>query len=126
MQGFMEGGISMEARHSSFGYFAKRLFFGSLLGGIAGLLLAPKTGKEFRREIKEKASETWEEGRQFYSESSSKAKAIVENAKHRAEELKKEADRQLFEARMLAREILSCRGKTPVVGNSPEEPTWES
>jgi len=116
----------MEAKYGSFGYFAKGLFFGSLLGGISGLLFAPKSGKVLRREIKEKASETWEEGRQFYSESSSKAKAIVENAKHRAEELKKEADRQLFEARMLAREILSCRGKTPVVGKSPEEPTWES
>ena len=116
----------MEARYSSFGYFAKGLFFGSLLGGIAGLLLAPQSGKALRREIKERASETWEEGKQFYSGSSSKAKAIVENAKHRAEELKKEAHRQLFEARMKAKEILSSRGKPPVVGRSVEEPTWES
>ena len=116
----------MEGRHSSFGYFARGLFFGSLLGGIAGLLMAPKSGKELRREIKEKAGETWEEGRQFYSESSSKAKAIVENAKHRAEELKREADRQLYEARLRGKEILSSRGKPPVVGRSVEEPTWES
>lgn len=116
----------MEARYGSFGYFAKGLFFGSLVGGIAGLLFAPKSGKVLRREIREKASETLEEGRQFYSESSSKAKTLVENAKHRAQELKKEADRQLYEARLQGKDILSGRGKPLVVGRSVEEPTWES
>ena len=45
------------------GRFMKGLLTGSLLGALAGILFAPKPGKELRSDIKEKGSEVlkgWE------------------------------------------------------------------
>ena len=39
------------------GYFFMGLLMGSVLGAVAGIFFAPKSGKELRSDIKEKGSE---------------------------------------------------------------------
>jgi gas vesicle protein len=75
----------MESNGSNSGDFLKGLLIGGLVGAVAGILLAPKAGKELRDELKGKADE---------------ARALLEKTVERAQELKKEADRQFSEARL--------------------------
>lgn len=74
----------MEPTRNHSGNFLKGLLIGGLVGVVAGILLAPKAGKELREELKGKADE---------------ARALLEKTVERAQELKKEADRQFSEAR---------------------------
>ena len=55
----------------------KGLMVGSFLGAAAGFLLAPKSGKELRSEIKEKTNKTLEETKRFYSGSCAKFKNTI-------------------------------------------------
>jgi gas vesicle protein len=91
------------------------LFMGFLIGGalgaLAGILFAPKSGKELRSELKEKGSEVLKEGKEIYADAGTKAKEIIEEAKRQAKELKKEADQYISEARQRAKEILACGEK---------------
>lgn len=57
------------------------LVIGSLIGGIAGVLFAPKAGKETRQEIAEKVKEAAAVTRE-------KVKETVHEVKEKAEELK--------------------------------------
>lgn len=102
--------------------FLRGLLTGAILGGLVGVLFAPKSGKELRAELKKKGSEAFEEAKEIYSDARGKAKAILEDARRRAEELKREADRQLAEARQKAREILAGDEKGEGV---PEEESGE-
>ena len=101
----------METTDRKCGHFFKGLLFGGFLGGLAGLLFAPKSGRELREELKKQGSEAFDEAKEFYSDARGKAKAILDDARRRAEELKKEADRQLAEARRRAKEILAGEEK---------------
>ena len=83
---------------------------GGVLGALAGILFAAKSGKELRSDIKGKVSEIVKDAEDIYADSSTKAKAIFEEAKHQAKELKKDADRHLSEARQKANEILASTG----------------
>ena len=89
------------------GHFCMGFLIGGILGALAGIFFAPKSGKELRSDIKEKGSEVLKEGKEIYADASTKAKEIIEVAKRQAEELKKEADRYLSEARQKAKEILA-------------------
>jgi len=44
------------------------LMVGSFLGAAAGFLLAPKSGRELRSEIKEKTNKALDETKRFYSD----------------------------------------------------------
>jgi len=96
--------------------FLRGLLIGGVLGGIAGLLFAPKTGKELRADLKERGSTVFKGASEVYSEARTQAKAIVEDAKRRAEELKREADRQLREARLKASQILAGSAGKETIG----------
>jgi gas vesicle protein len=98
--------VTMAGNGSDRGGFWRGLLIGGFLGAVAGILFAPKSGKELRSDIRKKAGEALDEAKEFYSEAQVKAKAILDDARHRAEELKKEANRQLAEARLKAKEIL--------------------
>ncbi|MGA3085483.1 MAG: YtxH domain-containing protein [Thermodesulfobacteriota bacterium] len=95
------------------GNFLKGLVIGSFLGAVAGILFAPKSGKELRSDIKEKWNEVFKDGKGIYADGGKRAKEIIEEAKHRAKELKNEADRYLSGARQKAKEILA-RGERMV------------
>jgi gas vesicle protein len=89
------------------GQFFIGFLMGSVLGALAGIFFAPKSGKELRSDIKEKGSEVLKDAKEIYADATAKAKEIIEEAKHQAQELKKEADRHLSEARQKAKEILA-------------------
>ena len=87
------------------GHFFMGFLIGGVLGVLAGIFFAPKSGKELRSDIKEKGSEVLKDAKGIYADASTKAKEIIEEARHQAEELKKEADRYLSEARQKVKDI---------------------
>jgi gas vesicle protein len=52
----------------------KGITVGSVLGAAAGFLLAPKSGRELRSEIKEKTNKALDETKRFYSDSRTRLK----------------------------------------------------
>jgi len=72
-------------------HFCMGLLIGGVLGALAGILFAPKSGKKLRSDIKEKGSEFLNDGKKIYADASTKAKEIFEDVKHQAKDLKKEA-----------------------------------
>lgn len=96
----------METKVNNGGEFWKGFFVGGILGGLAGLFFAPKSGKELRAELARRGCEIGEKAGEFSSEAQAKVGAILDDARRRAEGLKKEADRQIMEARQKAGEAL--------------------
>ena len=97
----------MEAQNNSYGYFLKGLMVGGLLGGLAGIFLAPKSGKELRSDLQEKGSEALNEAKKAYLETQNRAQAFFGEAK----------------------DILSCakgREKAPVASEYVEETAGEA
>jgi len=74
------------------GCFFKGLLIGSAFGALAGILFAPKSGKELRSEIKEKGIEVLTDGTIIYSDVGTKAKELIEEVKQQAMVLKTEAE----------------------------------
>jgi gas vesicle protein len=105
--GAKKGEFDMAENETPQGHFFMGFLMGGFLGALAGILFAPKSGKELRSDIKEKGSEALKDAKDIYADASTKAKEIIEEAKHQAGELKKEADRYLSEARQKAKEILA-------------------
>ena len=97
---------NMEIAHDGYGRFLKGILVGGFLGATAGILFAPKSGREFRSDLKQKGSETFEDAKHIYEDTRGKAEAILEDARRRAKELKDEADQMVSDARMKARQIL--------------------
>jgi len=103
-------GFPMAEHERQQGDFFRGFLIGGILGALAGILFAPKSGKELRSDIKEKGSEVievLEEGKEIYADARKRAKEIIDEARHQAKELKREADRHLSEARQKAKEILA-------------------
>ena len=100
-------GFNMAEQETQQGHFFMGFLIGSVLGALAGILFAPKSGKEMRPDIKKKGNKIVKDGKEIYADASTKAKEIIKEAKHQAEELKKDAERHLSEARQKAKEILA-------------------
>ena len=111
----------MSQNKTDFGSFSGGFVIGGVLGALAGIFFAPKSGKELRSDIKGKGSEVFKDVKEIYADASTKAKEIIEEAKDRAEELKKEADRHLSEACQKAKEILSCGEKKEAEAGEAEK-----
>jgi len=78
------------------------LLAGGAVGAIVALLYAPKSGKELRAEIRERADEFREDADEYLTNVRSKAGDIVTEAKKRSENLitdaKRKADTLLVDA----------------------------
>jgi gas vesicle protein len=94
------------------------LFLGALTGGafgiLAGIMFAPKAGRELRTDIKGKGLRLYGDAKEKVSDTQAKAKSFIQGAKHRAEELKIEAEHRLSEAHLKACMALNCGGKAPL------------
>jgi len=73
-------------------YFFKGLLIGGFLGGLAGLLVAPKSGKELRGDIRETGEKTFKEAKevlgktsQQISETRQRAKRILSRIREKGE-----------------------------------------
>ncbi len=97
--------------------FSKGFIFGAFIGGLAGavtaLLLAPKTGVEFRKDIAgtsldlySKASDYFKktelEVAEMVNNSKSRAQGIIDSAKIKADNLLYDAEEVLKDARLRA------------------------
>ena len=59
------------------GHFFMGFLIGSVLGALAGIFFAPKSGKELRSDIKEKGSEVLKDAKEIYADASAKVKEII-------------------------------------------------
>ena len=66
------------------GHFLMGFLIGSVLGALAGIFFAPKSGKELRADIKEKGSEVLKDGKEIYADASTRAKEIIKEAKQQS------------------------------------------
>lgn len=90
--------------------FLAGAFLGGLVGSLLALLLAPKSGRELRSDIRRRSEELYAKAREFFenagdeavetlNEARERARAIVQAAQEQAEVIIKDADRTLREAR---------------------------
>jgi gas vesicle protein len=63
-------------------YYVAAFLTGGVLGSLTGLLLAPKSGKRLRSDIRHKGSEVIKDAEEIYGDAVSKAKHVFEKAKH--------------------------------------------
>lgn len=97
--------------------YAKGFFFGAIIGGAVGaitaLLLAPKSGRELRRDIADKSGEIYgkasnylgdvqEDVRDMVNQGRAKAENMVSAAKKQAESILASAEQTVQEARLRA------------------------
>jgi gas vesicle protein len=82
----------MEEHENPQCHFCMGLLIGGVLGALAGIFFAPKSGKELRSDIKEKGNEFLKDTKKIYADAGTKAKDIIEEVKHQAKELKIEAE----------------------------------
>jgi gas vesicle protein len=87
-----KGEFNMEEYEKTKVHFFKGLLIGGALGALAGILFAPKSGKEMRSDIKKKGNKIVKDGKEIYVDASTKAKEIFGEVKHQAKELKREAE----------------------------------
>ncbi len=89
--------MSEHEKHPS--HFAMFFLMGGVLGALAGIFFAPKSGKRLRADLRSKGSNAVDDTKEMYADVSTKAKDIIEDAEHQAEVLKQEAESYLAEAR---------------------------
>ncbi len=73
-------GSRMEAAKHDKSLF-KGLLIGSLVGAVAGMVFAPKSGKKLRSDIKGESEKALRETKQLYSDVRTKAGAAIGSAK---------------------------------------------
>ncbi len=88
-------------RHEGEGFSSGALLLSFLLGGLVGaglaLLLAPQSGEETRRRIKDMAESAKEKASDYVSQTKERIASTIEKGKHVIEE-KKSAISAAFEA----------------------------
>jgi len=72
----------METTNKGGQIFLTGLLFGGVLGGVAGLLLAPKSGREVRAEIKETGKKAIRETEAFFGKAGHQVSGARERARH--------------------------------------------
>ena len=98
----------MKKNDGTLGGLLMGLLAGGALGIVAGFLFAPKRGRELRAEMGEKGCEFFGDAKEMVSDTQTKARALVEEARHKADELKKEVEGRLSEAHLKACMVLNC------------------
>ncbi len=93
------------------------LLAGGAIGAVVALLYAPKSGRELRADLKEKADEFRDDAEEYLSTARTKAGDLVSEAKKRSESLitdaKRKADTLLVDAEKV---LTDARQKTGSVG----------
>lgn len=121
--------IKLEEHMSRESNLSKGLMIGFLTGGIVGaaiaLLYAPKSGKELRKDIKNKADEYYDEAEKYIdvakdkaseliNEGKKKSEVIVADAKRKASELYQDAEKVFQGARQKASETVNTTKETVI------------
>jgi len=83
------------------GFFStlKGFLFGGLVGAVLGLLLAPKSGKEIREDLKTKTDELIGQGREAYLAQKDRLQEVLEGGRQVAQTKTGELKAKMEEAR---------------------------
>jgi gas vesicle protein len=92
---FCKGGVIM-SEHKC-GDWAKGLLIGGLVGVIMGLLYAPKSGKETRDELSDKAKDVASKLKDDYDVALEKSKSAYENLLKKLKEVEAKAEKKAQE-----------------------------
>ena len=87
-----KGELNMAEQENPQYRFGMGLLIGGALGALAGIIFAPKSGKELRSDIKDKGNDVLKGAKKIYASAGTKTKEIIKEAKYQAKELKKEAE----------------------------------
>jgi gas vesicle protein len=68
-------------------HFCMGLLIGGVLGALAGIFFAPKSGKELRSDIKDKGIEVLKDVKNIYADASTKTKEIIEEVECTGEKI---------------------------------------
>ncbi len=96
-----------EENYGSTVSFIKGLVFGGLIGAGLALLYAPKSGKELRKDIKNKTAELKTDAEKLYEEAKEYAGDFIVDSLKKAENLKKEAEEKFEVAKKKFEAMLS-------------------
>ena len=78
-------------------YFLKGLLIGGLIGAAAGILFAPKSGRETREDISKKTQELYAKAKEEYDVAVDKSRKTYESAVERMKELQSAAMKKAAE-----------------------------
>ncbi|MEO8666410.1 MAG: YtxH domain-containing protein [Ignavibacteria bacterium] len=87
--------------------FITGLITGSVLGALAALLYAPKSGREFRQDISDKKNELLDETEMMLKNAKDKASHIIADARKKAESLMNEGKEKVEELTGRTNRIIS-------------------
>lgn len=71
---------------SDFGKFISGVFIGGMVGGLLGVLLAPRSGEETRKRIADRTSETYKKAETSVQDTYKKAETSVQDIQRKTEQ----------------------------------------
>ena len=92
---------------------------GTIVGGVLALLFAPKTGRDFRADLKTKAGDLAGDAQQYVNRAKSKATDIINDSRAKSDTLVSDARRHANTIMGEAEKILSEARKR--VGGDPQK-----
>ncbi len=116
----------MEKTIRSFDGLYLGIAVGGAIGILAGLLFAPKSGRELRDEMKEKGCKLYGDGEKIVSDARVRMKSVIDDAMCKVDEFKREAEQRLSEARAKACKAFNCTGVEKAPLYTEEEPGAEA
>lgn len=101
--------------------FLEGLLLGGVLGFIGGILFAPKSGKELRKDLAEGSDELYRQASGSISDFKDRGQQAVQDFQNRSDAVLKQATQQLQETRdQLTQKIQEMSGKNKVSLQEPE------
>lgn len=85
----------MNDKQSNTKSFIEGVIIGAVLGGLAGLLFSPKSGKKFRRDISDKTEDILDDTNRLIKKAKEKASDIISDATKAAEKMIEEGRKKV-------------------------------
>jgi gas vesicle protein len=80
---------------------------GGTVGAIIALLTAPKSGKEFRGDIKQKSEEYYDDAEKYLADAKNKANELINDAKSKSQDILNAAGRVFKDAKAKTTDVLN-------------------
>ncbi|MCJ7695535.1 MAG: YtxH domain-containing protein [Anaerolineaceae bacterium] len=112
----------MSEHNNDFGVFLIGFAVGALTGAAVSLLLAPQSGEETRRIIKEKTIELKDKAVETYEETKIKAEKAYEDAMNKAEELAEATKEKAVELKQKGQVVIEEQREKLAKSISPKKP----
>ena len=80
---------------------------GGAIGAIVALLTTPKSGKEFRGDIKQKSEEYFDEAERYLADAKNKASELINDAKSKSQDILNAAGRVFKDAKVKTTDVLN-------------------